>query len=499
MAIPVTYAELSVWHQNVPRSNLGDPSDDPDAVVTDRAIKAVTIDSRASDILDEAKIDLHHPGRGREDEYDLRLGDRVRFLAEVDIGDAGDYGEEYGTLYGGTKRQIEWVGRIQPRNVGRENARKGTISADGTDWVGGVLTERTITGTYVEEDVGAIIRDIIAETASEVDASGVPDLGVTTDAFLQSRDVWDAVISLAARADALLMQDGWQLVVEPITNLTRRFALTAADYNLPVETTTEDRVHNVIRVDSGVSRQLEAADEEQASYETVTATNRLTRRIRARKSQIHSLEIYVQDTDSTDDLNVRLQADEGGAPVAIGDEDSDIVNTSVDSGTLPVTEGWVTAWIPDHTLPDRDPWIIVEAAGSTGQDVSVTSAGELTYRSYYPHPLNFEASDAASIREYGQRELRIERKNLQTLAATRDAVQAELARRAWPMKTIEFEAASPRAHTLEPGDIIAVDIPEVDAVGDFIVVERSHAFDASRNNLQTDITAEWRKGILAPQ
>lgn len=496
MSITVQDARLEVWHQDGPSATPGDG--DPDAVITD-GLDAVTIASRANDVLDEVKIDAEHPGRGRLDKYDLRLGDKIRFVAEVTISSTGNYGEDYGLFYGGTARTIEWAGRVQPVNRGRETARHATISADATDWPGGILAERTVTGAWVEEDVGQIIREVIEETASEVDASQVPDLGVTTDAFMQSRDAWEAVVSLAAKADVLLTQDDSQLVVEPIDELTRRFALGSNDYVLPVDVRTEDRVYNVIRVDSGVSRQLESSDEDQSSWERVTDSNRISTQIRARKSEIHSFDLYVRPQSDRGELNLRLQADEGGAPVAPNDENSDIVSDSIGVDRMPQSEGWVTFWIPEHTLPDRDPWVLIEGSSETGHDVGISATGAPTYRSYYGHPLNFEASHGESIEKYGARELRIERENLKTLAATRDAVNSELARRAFPMKTIAFEADSPRAHSLTPGDVIDVDIPEVTEVGEYIVTEAETSFDASTVQAKTDITAEWRKGILAPQ
>lgn len=493
-------AELSVWYQSVDRPDFGDPDDPPDAVIPAEKFDQVGIEARADEILDEASLTVDHPGY--DGDYDLSLGDRVRYDATVAGEGETYYGEGiYGEgLYGGAERDIQWTGRIRPTNRGRDQIGSEKLDADGTDFVGGILAERNITGTWIDTDVGEIIRDICEQKASEVDASGIPDLGVTTDQFFQSRNAWDAITTLAAKGDVILYEERNQLLADPITELTPQFELQPSDHGLPFDVQTDDDCKNVIRVDSGVTRQLETSQETVDSWTRVTDTNRITHRVPARKSQIHSVDLYVSDADNSDDIRVRVQADDGGgAPVDPGNEDSDIVAETVKSDNLP-GEGWATIFLPDHTLPPRgDPWLLIEATGSDGHDVGVDANGVPTFRSHYPHPLNFEASDSESIAKYGARDDQVEKKNLETLVATRDAAKAELARRAYPGKTVTFPARSARCHALEPGDMITIPRPEDNADGEFIVAERSQTFDAERASVETVLTLTWRKGIFAPQ
>lgn len=484
--ITVDDARLEVWHQNNPSEDEMGDNPDPDEILDGPALKAIGIDAHAQEYLDEAALDIDLMGSdyGEFGPDVLRVGDRVRFVTTINTSPT-------------TVEEIDWMGRIQPTSNTRQSARPGILNADAVDFVGDILANRRITNSYIEEDAGAIIRDICRRKASEMDATSVPDLGVTTDQFFKSKDCWEAIIGLAALADCLIRQDGRKLLIDPITALPEQFALTTDDYILPWDTKTDDDVKNNIRVDSGTNRKEEDAQEVQDDWTRVTETSRMTYRLRARKSQIHSVELRTRKV-SDEDLHVRLQADEGGAPIAINDGDSDIAETQRKEDNI-TGEGWTTFFLPDHTLPDRDPWLIVETSGSEGHDIGVNTSGTPTYRSFYPHPLNFESSDTDSIREYGLRELRITRENLDTLSAARDAVRAELARRAWPSKTVSFEAASARAHSLQPGDIIHVDNPSVDATGDFIVVETGRTYDSATIELETKITAEWRKGILAPR
>lgn len=488
----VSSASLSVYHQDTAAS------DDPDVVIDGRDLASVEFDARVDEWLDEASITAHHPGLTTTGDlgYDLRVGDRIEFAASL-IGGSSAYGETYGEGYGGGG-DISWTGRVQPTETSRSQQGRGnaSIAASAGDYVGDILANRKISKTWINADVGAVIRDVIELKASELDASNVPDLGVSTDVFFNGRDCWDAVISLASRADCIVYGNGVELHVDPIGGLTPAFTLDRTDYVLPWKTHTTDDVKNVVRVDSGVARQQEDGQETQDSWQRVTSSSRLTHQLRARKASIHSVELYVDGVADNEQLRVRLQADEGGSPVAIGDEDSDIDSAEWSGDELP-DGGWQSLFFGNHTLADRDPWLIIETDGDTGHDVGVDANGVPTYRSFYPHPVNFEVSSPESIEQYGEREIRVEKQNLATLTAARDAANAELARRAYPTKTIEFEAASYRTHTLEPGDVITVDEPDQAVSGDYIVTEVSQAYDSGTIQLETNITATWRQGVLA--
>lgn len=446
---------IDVWHQSTP------DSDAPDRTLRE-TLDSVEISARAQDVMDEASIEVFTAGS----EVDaLRVADQIQYTAAF----SGDDGSTH---------QIQWMGRITPVENQRDSAAAGWLSTEATDYVGSVLSERTITASYINEDVGTIIRDIVTNQGSEVDASNVPDLGVSTDAFFNGENAWDMIVNLAARADAIIRQNGEKLLVDPIDGLSFQFDLALSDYVLPWKTKTSDDIKNVIRVDAGTNRKEEQAQATQTNYQRVTESQRLTQQLRARKSEVHSVDLWVEQVSADDALRLRLQAGEGGTPVAIDDSDSDIEKAEWDADNLPTTGDWTTLFFPDHTLPDRDPWLIIEADGSEGQDIGVNDNGVPTYRSYYPHPMNFEAADTESVAEYGSREKRVDHENLETTAAARDAVNAQLARDAWPQKTVTFEADSPRAHMLEPGDRIGVERPEDNADGEFIVTEISHTIDS---------------------
>lgn len=515
MTIPIRDCQIDVYRNE--RTDIGDAN--PAFTIDQNDIAGFDIQARVDDQLDEATLTLHnHHSRYSIENYietsdrldvEIALGEPTRL--DTDAWGVGVWGE--GT-WGSTAPEegdaptVRWTGRVLDLDRSRDQPGLATLNLAATDWVGAILADRTVTNAYIDEDIGAIIRDICRRKASEIDSSGVPDFGISTDVKYTSADCWDAVNQLAARADGLVSQDGLILRVDPIEDLGFALTLEPGDVFLPWTTTVDDTVKNIVRVDSGTARKVEREQTEvdPDSFERVAAGDedtgsepqRILYRLRARKAAVHSIELWTRRVSDEDSVEVRLQSDEGGAPVDIEDPDSDIASTRWEADNL-TADGWTSFFFADHTLADRDPWLIIESDGETGHDIGHSAAGTLAYISYYPHPLNFEVVERDSVDRYGAREIQIERDNLETLVATRDAAQAELARRAWPSKTIEFAARSERAHALVPGEVIAADVPSEDAVGEYIVTERSSAFDGAEVTLDTAITAEWRRGILAPR
>lgn len=491
MTIAISTARIEVYQGHDYEPNVDDI---PDFTIPGSDIESVNISARTDEIMDDVSVSLHNSDDRYTQQYPLKQADRIEFYAPVEdpeLYGGGIYGD---TTWGG-QYFISWTGRIVDISGDRDDTQQSHIDIKARDYPADILSNRKFTNSYVDEDVGVIIRDVLRRKAPEVDRTQIPDFGVTTDVKYTSADCWDILINLAARVDAIVVPKGQSLRVDRIGNLPYRFEVFDSDLYLPVETESDDSIKNVVRIDSGEHRKIEDAQETVNLLKRIDSATPDTHRLRARKSSIHSVELYIRK-QSEDSIKIRLQSDEGGAPIDIADEDSDIASATVSANDLP-EEGWIAFYFSEHTLADRDPWIIIES-GDTGHDYGHNTAGDLSFRSYYPHPLNFEVSDTESISQYGMREIRIEKANLQTLTATRGAARAELARRAWPMKTVEFEARSGRTHHLRPGDRIDINRPGDDVIGEHIVTDVDREWSAGRMVLETKITAQWRKGVLAP-
>lgn len=492
MTIAISNARLEVYqgHDNAPNVD-----DDPDFTIPGSDIESVNITARTNELMDNVNVSLHNPDDRYTQQYQLKQADRIEFYAPVD--DTVEYG---GGLHGGVswggQYHISWTGRIVDISGERGESQQSYLDIKARDYPADILSNRKITNSYINRDVGWIIRDVLRRKAPEIDRSKIPDYGLKTDVKYSSADSWQVILDLSARVDAVVVSKGQTIRVDPIQGLPYRFELQDNDIYLPLDTDTDDDIKNVVRIDSGKHKKLEDAQESVATFKRVDETNRDTHRLRARKSAIHSIDLYIRK-QSEDRMKVRLQSDEGGAPIAPDDDDSDLASASWDAEELP-DEGWVSFFFDEHTLADRDPWIIIES-GKVGHDHGHNAAGALAFRSYYPHPLNFEVTDTQSIQEYGMREIRIERENLKTLTAVRDAALAELARRAWPSKAVEFEARTQRAHHLRPGDRIDINRPVDNISGEHIVTDIDRTWSSGRMVLETNVTAEWRKGVLAPR
>lgn len=498
MTIPLqsVYIEVYPGHDDKPNT-----TDDPEYTIPTEDIENAEVAARSDEVMDEASFTIHnHDGRYTET-YTLQQADRIEFISPIGDKEVIAYGDgEYGGgAYGGSEVR-GWTGRVTGVEQTRDGPTRGTLKVAARDYVGDILSERNVTNSYIERDVGYIIRDLIEENAPEVGTTSIPDLGVQTDVKYDGKNCWDAILELAARVDAITIPSGQYLVIKELDGLPYQFEIEDSDIYLPLKTSTDGEIENVVRIDSNENRKTEQdqSNVDDTNFQRVTDTDRITHRLRARKAQVHSVDIYVKP-DADESLEVRLQSDEGGAPVAIDDSDSDIVSASWERDNLPDTEGWKTFFFDEHTLADRDPWLIIQSGGEVGHDIGLTVADELAFESFYPHPLNFELPDRESVMEYGAREVRIDKQNMKTLSAARDAVRQELARRAWPSKTVEMEARSQRAHKLTPGDVVEINRPEDDVTGEHIVSETTATWDSDSTTLKTELTCEWRKGILAPQ
>lgn len=522
MPIPIHDSQIEVYLGHDKQAHIDER---PDVTIPSGDITEISISARIDEVMDEASISLDNRNGRYTEEYPLQTADRIVYRAL--IGPSGPYGGGYygGSFYGGAM-EYTWTGRIVDTNVSKETPTRSMIDIEAQDYVADILSNRQITNSYVDRDVGHIIRDIVDRKAPEVDASRVPDFGVSTDIKYSSAGCWDAILGLAARADAITIPDGQSIRIDRIDDLPRVFDLEPNDYYLPLVVTARDDIKNIVRVDSGENRKVESVQDnvDPNSFVTVKEGTRITHRLRARKSQVHSVELYIGRV-GTGDITVRLQSDEDGSPIEIGDEDSDIVSTTWQAEDLD-NDSWKTFFFDEHTLADRDPWLIIESGATgdesgmgdsfgygengygdggyggsvfAGQQIGHNASGELAYRSFYPHQLNFEVSSPESIREYGAREKRIERANLKTLSAARDAARAELAKTAWPSKTVEIDIASPRGHSIQPGDRMHIEAPEEGVVGEHIISEVTDTWSSGNTHIKTSIVADWRKGVLAPQ
>jgi hypothetical protein len=297
---------------------------------------------------------------------------------------------------------------------------------------------------------------------------------------------------LAPAGDALLSQDGTDLVFKALDTVTPEFALSLDDLHTPILIRrVDDNLINRVRIDGGNDKAIDASQTTQSSFVRVTDSSRQVFQVPSRKSEFDSVEIFTdKDTTAEEGIVVRLQAARNGSPVDPSDTESDVARRELAPPFLN-NFGFTEFTMPDHDLaPSDDPFVIVEGAGGTGHDIGTDSNGNVTFRVLFPYPLLARASAGGSVQEFRRRDFRRRDEQLKSEQAVQDAAQATLQNRTEPKRRISATAATPRAHSLSPGEAVEIrsDFPVADVTGVYLVAERQSSFNDSR--LDTRLTLE---------
>jgi len=472
MTRPIADASLEVFKPT-------NDSSTPDLTIPGSDLEAVSIDARIQDAKDKGTIDIDNSGAQYFGE--ITSGDRLVFETQ---------------LAGETSLTRQWTAIARTPEQTLEGGRRFALSVPATDFVFTVLSWRLAYQTFDDAPIAgsndAILDTLLSEEAPEIGTSQIGTVTQTTDAFLNGRYLFDVVVEdLADIADVVVAQDGTDLVFKPLSGLSVKHALEPTDFRGSISVSgSDDELANLIRVDGGTDHASDASQPVQDGYERVTDTSRLTTQIETRKSEVARIKIHTKpDPNSSDGISVRLQADRDGAPVAVGDTQSDIARRTLADDFL-AADGLTTFIMPAHSLaPQAFPWLIIEADGADGHDIGIeTSSGAPTYEAEYPFPLLTRLPDADSQREYRRRDHRIKDESLDSFPAVRDKAQSYARHHSAPDRTLSGEAESIRAHNLQPGE--AVDLAgwgDVGVSGTWLCLERSLTYDGESNRLSTEL------------
>lgn len=491
MVLNVTGAALYGY---VP-GNTATSRSDADYIISGKDIDAFSISERANELKDSAKISV--------DNYDgvhtgkLDHGDRIEFWAEGELSAESQdrYGEtKYGkgTYSGGLVRQ--WTGMVRNYTVSNDGGPAFSIDADAEDFVYAVLGARRHYASYRGDSLAgsssAILNTALRQDAPEIDRSELKSVGVNTDIPWNGKPLLDLLNECLERGDAVAYADGTTLHFHEPGGVVPEFTASSESgdwFGGASVKSNDDELINQLRVNGGSSPDL---DDELAKAGTMTATEstRATAQVQTRKSEIDYIEIWTDRTGSEEDVIVRLQKDEAGAPIAINDSKSDIVRKELSHEFISKGD-WTTFLLPEHTLPEPNPWVIVQTSGTTGQTIGTDGGGTQTaaYKAWFPFPVNVQTTAPGSASDYRRRDGKLTDESLRTSTAAYDAGNAHLRHRAEPRKTVEFEARSARAHGLQLGELIDISDPRLGVDERFVVVERGTDYQGS--TLRTTITA----------
>ena len=355
------------------------------------------------------------------------------------------------------------------------------------DFVFSVLSFRNTFDNFEGETIADILQTVIQREAPEIDTdiSGLTD---TTDLFADGTRADDVVRSLINRARALAASDGTTLTVRPIDDLPQPVALNGDEHGQLNIRRPDDGLRNVARIDGATDTAVDDENVSQSSFVTVDGSGqRESIQVSTRKAAIAAVQIRTKRQSGDGDLQIRVQKDDGGSPVAVNDPESDIVATSEPAEFLATGGDFTRVQLPDHTLPEPDPHIIVEAENGS-QDVGVDANGDLSYRVEFDFPLAVRERNQASVSRHRRRDIREQRDNVSTTTAARDRARAILKGRGEPRFEVAFQAASQAAFELELLDTVTLpDAPGFVSDRELVITERQDEFQGGR--LRTEFTA----------
>jgi len=372
--------------------------------------------------------------------------------------------------------------------------QSSTLAIDIEDFVFNRLNERNAFYSEVgrqivtgDDNSPGHLDAILKQYAPEVDRSQLVSINATIDYAADGIEVAKAVGELASHARAqtgepvIATSRGTSLVFTPLpdrTNTAITATLDGSSLGDPSTSLTPPRA-NEIRVEGGIDDENKIDDSQttQSAYVTITDTNRQQVRVRARKRELTRFEVWTRKLEgSSDTLRVRIQADDGGAPIAPADTDSDIASGTAESPP-DTTGGYQEVRLGEYTLaPQGNPWVIFEADGSDGIELG-TDGSTPTYIAHFPKPVIVEIPDQPSQSTYRQHDAVIEDESLVTFPAAEQLARRELERQADQRVELTGEALTDTVHGLRVGDLVEVDQPGLRAVGPHIVTERTATFD----------------------
>lgn len=473
MTLQVTGGYMEVYKPSVDDPAMHEPS----VVVPSGDIEAASEDQRADEFKDVGTFRFDNSDGRYAGE--ITSGDTLRFFANTT-----------GTV--GAERRFTAIAR----NVryDRQAPNSGAIEIEVEDFVGGVMSMRRVSMTREDrpivtdgsldlpnEDLG-IINLILKQRCPNIDRTALRPLGATSSLRSREEIVKDVVDGLAARADAVVWGEDYTIHVTPISDLTSAFTVTGADitgsYTYDV---VDDNLANDVRIEGGKNDALENEQPTVAAYVSPDYDPpHIAFHYHTRKAETQRISLWTRrdraNANPQDGLKVRLQsanADNTG-PVNPEDETSDIVSREISIEFL-TNDGWTEFVLGDHTLAERDVWVIVVGEGNV--EIGVDANGTPAFRQFYPYPLLVRQVDAASINEFRRREASNIDRSLRTRAEALQAVRSQLTDSARPRETITVEAESERMHALTPADMVTIQRPKDAIDGEFVVTDRRDRFD----------------------
>lgn len=430
-------------------------------------IGEVTVPRTLGPLKDQASFTLdNHDGQYRRGDRQITSGDEVVWSVRFED-DPDTWHERFrGVVLEPTATELASGGSI--------------LSFTCEDFVGAVLSWRYLEAGYQDRRIAgseaAILEHTLARKCPEIARNQITADDSTTTYRANATQMLTVVKELAALTDGIVWSDARSLVLESLTGVSASWALTGSDYEGLAFEIDDSELANAIRIDGGSSQASLDTQEDQTEWTTVTEAARIEQQLHVPKSEVSMIEVWTDPTriGSGDGVVVRLQKDDGGAPIDPSDTSLDLARRTYANEFLE-HDGFTAFDMPDNDVVNDDPWLLIEGDGegdSSGQAIGTNTVGTPAYRAYYPFPISGRKEDGDAIAEYRRREKQLTDSSITSLQALGQQLSVQLDRENTRTETLTFAAVSDRAHALTPGDAIAVDNARVGAMGEYVVTKR---------------------------
>lgn len=482
-----------------------DSRNNEDLRIPESNIASVSTTSRLNRRKDTAEFEIiNDKGQYTENsDINIRSGQRIEFEI-ITPNDFQAWGDSAWGKGGWGGKNHRWTGAIRDVEYTYDGPHVSTITLTAEDFVFGIMSKRLVFDTWSDRQVAgtstSILNEAVRHEAPEINRTSIEDFNTSTWISADGTNLLDFAIKLAQRTDNVAMfSDRRRLHFKHRDQISTEFTIQPSDVGFFSVKEDDSDVANVVRVDGGVEKGIDDEQLTQDGYLTATDSGSIQFQVATRKAQIEELDLWTKKTGSEESVTIRIQKDDAGSPVAPGDNTSDIVSESIEHGDL-TDDGFTTFNLGDHTLPEPNPWVIVQTDGGSGQDIGVNTQGTSgtsddvpTYKVWYAYTITVRKSDATSVNKYRKREARIKNDSIRSSEEARAVAQEKLNHDAVPTKEFTAPAESLRSHLLSVGDVVDLDFPREKATGNYIVSQLETSYDGIQ--IETEITAEEVQSI----
>lgn len=481
--IPLTDAEIQVYDPDFDGLLTTIPQDD---------IISVDLSERTGRRKDDGTIVINNDDKNWEE--NIKSGFNLLFRVATGGPSLNPWGAySWGDSKWGFKRTI-WLARVRDINL-LIDGDKENVEFDCEDYAFSALGERTITREYENTPVNCIIHEIVQSTVPHVITYVDPSLNKNTSIVFDGENGFKALEKLINRVNAEARAWKNYIAVQPDFKKDPVFAWEPGDFTVSEIIESDNQLANSVRIYGG---EAVAEGKHKATdiryYRPLSPGNREKFQVKTQKSELTNIELRLSvsrpPTDSP--IRVRIQKDDNG-PVNPDDRSMDIASTTMQADEImdhyngeQGSTLWVNFSLPNHTLPEPDPWVIVELTGNKAQRIVLDSNMKPAHIPYFPYKIIATEEDVDSQNTYGKREKRIEANHITSAAAAKELAQEKLIEYGQIDKLVQGQAKSRRMHTLRPGEVVTIDYPDKNLNGDFMVEERHGTYEAVR--LNTDFT-----------